>query len=70
MMTRKPFTPGEILKEEFLEPYNMTQAQLADAIGVHRRRVNEIINHRRAITPDTALRLGTFFNMAIGLISR
>ncbi len=60
---RQPFTPGEILKEEFLEPYQLTQAELADAIGVHRRRINEIINNKRAITPDTALRLGKYFNM-------
>jgi len=66
MMTRKPFTPGEILKEEFLAPYNLTQAELADAIGVARRRVNEIVNHRRAITPDTALRLGKYFNVSPG----
>ena len=63
MIERKPFSPGEILQEEFLEPYGLSQGALAQAIGVHRRRINEIINNRRAITPDTALRLGKFFRM-------
>ena len=63
MVERKPFTPGEILAEEFLKPYNLSQAGLADAIGVARRRINEIVRNKRAITPDTALRLGKYFNM-------
>ena len=60
---RKPFTPGEILAEEFLEPYQLTQSELAKRIGVTRRRINEIVRGRRAITPDTALRLAKFFSM-------
>ena len=63
MATRKPFTPGEILAEKFLKPYNLSQAGLADAIGVTRRRINEIVRNKRVITPDTALRLGKYFNM-------
>lgn len=59
---RRPVHPGEILKYEFLEPLNMTQQQLADAIGVTRVRINEIILGKRAITPDTAFRLAKFFN--------
>jgi len=59
---RRPIHPGEILKYEFLEPLNMTQQQLADAIGVTRVRINEIILSKRAITPDTAFRLAKFFN--------
>lgn len=59
---RKPFTPGEILSEEFLDPYELTQEELAKRIGVARRRINEIIRGKRAITPDTALRLAKFFN--------
>ena len=59
---RRPIHPGEILKYEFLEPLNMTQQQLADAIGVTRVRINEIILGKRAITPDTAFRLGKFLN--------
>ncbi|NIS39124.1 HigA family addiction module antidote protein [Candidatus Saccharibacteria bacterium] len=59
---RRPIHPGEILKYEFLEPLSMTQQQLADAIGVTRVRINEIILGKRAITPDTAFRLAKFFN--------
>ena len=61
---REPTTPGEILKEEFLEPAGLTQGALADAIGVERRRINEIIGGKREITPDTAIRLGRFFNVS------
>lgn len=58
---RKPTPPGEILKYEFLEPLNMTQQQLADALGITRVRVNEIISGKRSITPDTAFRFAKFF---------
>jgi antitoxin HigA-1 len=61
---RKPFTPGEILLEEFMQPYNITQADLALRIDVARRRINEIIKGKRAITPDTAIRLGKLFKMS------
>jgi addiction module HigA family antidote len=61
---RKPFTPGEILLEEFMQPYGLTQDELAKRIHVTRRRINEIINGKRAITPDSALRLGKLFNMS------
>lgn len=54
---RRPTTPGEIIQEEFLNAMNVTQQQLADAMHVDRVRVNNIINGRRGITPDTALRL-------------
>jgi addiction module HigA family antidote len=57
-------TPGEILDEEFLKPMGLTQYRLAKDIGVPPRRVNEIIKGQRAITADTALRLGRYFNMA------
>lgn len=60
---RKPFTPGEILKKEFMEPYSLTQEELAKHIGVTRRRINEIIKGKRAITTDTACRLARFFKM-------
>ena len=61
---RKPFTPGEILLEEFMQPYGLTQAELAKRILVTRRRVNEIVKGKRAITPDTAIRLGRLFNVS------
>lgn len=57
-------TPGEILGEEFLKPMAITQYRLAKDIGVPPRRINEIVKGRRAITADTALRLGRYFRMA------
>src|SRR5512134_3176773 len=57
-------TPGEILDEEFLKPMAITQYRLAKDIGVPPRRINEIVNGERAITADTALRLGRYFRMA------
>lgn len=59
---RRQTHPGEIIRYEFLEPLNITQQQLADAIGVSRVRINEIILGKRSITPDTAFRLAKFFN--------
>lgn len=59
---RRPVHPGEILRYEYLEELNMTQQQLADDIGVTRVRINEIILGKRSITPDTAFRLGKYFN--------
>jgi addiction module HigA family antidote len=57
-------TPGEILDEEFLKPLAITQYRLAKDISVSPRRINEIVNGQRAITADTALRLGRYFGMA------
>lgn len=54
-------TPGEILKEEFLAEYGLSQNQLAKAIGISPNRIAEIINDRRRITADTALRLALYF---------
>lgn len=56
-----PITPGEILKEEFMEPYKLSANKLSREIDVPANRISEIIAARRAITADTALRLGTFF---------
>ena len=56
-----PVTPGEMLKEEFLAEYGLSQNQLAKAIGISPNRIAEIVNNRRRITADTALRLGLFF---------
>jgi addiction module HigA family antidote len=55
--------PGEILLEEFLKPMGITQYRLAKDIGVDPRRINEIVLGERAITADTALRLGRYFGM-------
>jgi addiction module HigA family antidote len=56
-----PVTPGEILKEEFLVEYDLSQGALARAIGISPNRITEIINNRRRITADTALRLALYF---------
>lgn len=56
-------TPGEILLEEFLKPLGVTQYRLAKEIGVPQRRIGEIVAGKRAITADTAARLGVFFGM-------
>ena len=54
--------PGEMLREEFLEPLGLTQQCLAELLSVSYTRVNELINGKRGITPDTALRLSKLFN--------
>jgi antitoxin HigA-1 len=56
-----PVTPGEILKEEFIDEYHLSQAALARAIGISPNRIAEIIGNRRRITADTALRLALYF---------
>ncbi len=61
---REPSSPGEILQEEFLNPVGITQGQLAEWIGVERRRINEIVGGKREISPDTAIRLGKFFGVS------
>jgi addiction module HigA family antidote len=57
-------TPGEILEEDFLKPMDLSQYRLAKDIGVPPRRINEIIKGKRAVTADTALRLGRYFNIS------
>lgn len=61
---RMPTHPGEMLREEFLEPMNISQRELADAIHVPYQRVNELVNQKRGITPGTALRLAKFFGVS------
>ncbi len=61
---REPIHPGEMLLEEFLQPMQITQRELADAIHVPYQRVNELVNQKRGITPSTALRLGLFFGVS------
>ena len=56
-----PVSPGEILREEFLAEYGLSQGALARAIGVSPNRIAEIVNDRRRISADTALRLGFYF---------
>ena len=56
-----PVTPGEMLKEEFLAEYELSQNQLAKAVRISPNRITEIVNNRRRITADAALRLGLYF---------
>jgi len=63
MKTNKlaPIHPGEILREEFMKPRDLSQNALARALNVPPRRINEIVLEKRGITADTALRLARFF---------
>ena len=60
----QPLHPGEILFEEFLKPFGISQNRLALDIRVPARRINEIVLGKRGVTPDTALRLAKYFNMS------
>lgn len=57
----EPIHPGEILMEDFIEGFGITQNRLAVAIGVPPRRINEIVHGKRGITADTAVRLARYF---------
>ena len=57
----RPIHPGEMLREDFLPDYELTVSGIADAIGVSRQTVNEVLRERRAISPHMALRLGRLF---------
>ena len=59
-----PIHPGEILLEEFLKPMEISQYRLAKDISVPARRINEIVQGKRSITPDTALRLSKYFGLS------
>ncbi|PKB71019.1 MAG: addiction module antidote protein, HigA family [SAR202 cluster bacterium Io17-Chloro-G6] len=56
-----PVHPGEILLEEFMRPSEITQYRLSKDIGVHPRRINQIVHGKRAVSADTALRLSRYF---------
>lgn len=60
-ISRTPPHPGRFLETRYLKPAGITQGQLAAALRISRRRVNELIRGRRAITPDTAVRLAIYF---------
>jgi antitoxin HigA-1 len=63
-MTRTEFvavTPGEMLKEEFMREYGLSQNRLAKAIRISPNRITDIVNNRRRIAADTALRLALYF---------
>ena len=59
----KPITPGEILLEEFMNPLGISQNKLARDLDVPVGRISDIVQGKRAITPDTALRLAVYFKM-------
>lgn len=60
---RKPTSPGEILREEFLSPLGMTQKQLADHLGCDLKVVNRLVNERTSLSAEMALKLGATFRM-------
>lgn len=60
-MKRRPTHPGEMLQEDFMPDYGLTVAGLAEALGVSRQSVNELLRTRRAVSPEMALRLSRLF---------
>lgn len=66
MRTLKPVTPGELLKEDFLAPMEISQYRLAKEIGVPAQRIGDIVVGKRSITADTDLRLCKFFGLSYG----
>ena len=58
---RRPTLPGEMLREDFLPDYELTISGLAEAIGVSRQSVNELLRERRSVSPEMALRLSRLF---------
>ena len=62
MNKMRPIHPGEVLREEFLDPLGMTAHALAQALRVPAPRVNDLVRERRGVTPDTALRLARYFD--------
>ncbi len=63
---REPTHPGEVLLEEFLKPLGISQRDLSESIHVPYRRVNELVNQRRGVTPSTALRLSRYLGNSAG----
>jgi antitoxin HigA-1 len=64
MTAHEPIHPGEILLEDFLKPFGVSQYELAKVVGVSPRRINEIVHGKRSISPDTALRLARAFDVS------
>lgn len=61
-MKRRPTHPGKVLREDFLPDYDLSVTALADALGVSRQTVNELLRERRAVSPEMALRLSRLFD--------
>jgi len=66
-LKRIPSHPGQILKEEFLDELNISQTELASALGTTFRTVNEIVNEKRNISTEMAMKLSKFFDTSIEL---
>jgi len=60
-MKRRPTHPGEMLREDFLADHQLTVSALAEAVGVSRQSINELLRERRAVSPEMALRLARLF---------
>ena len=60
-MKRRPTHPGEMLKEDFMADFHLTVSGLAEAVGVSRQSINELLRGRRAVSPEMALRLSRLF---------
>lgn len=60
-MKRRPTHPGEMLREDFLPDYGLTISGLAEAVGVSRQSINDLLRERRAVSPEMALRLARLF---------
>ena len=67
---RRPTHPGELIRGELLPQFGLTQGELADAIGVSRRTVNEVLIEKRSLSVDMAYRLARVFNISAGLLMR
>ncbi|MBL0178812.1 MAG: HigA family addiction module antidote protein [Gemmatimonadetes bacterium] len=61
-MKRRPTHPGQMLQEDFMPDYDLTVASLAEALGVSRQSINELLRMRRAVSPEMALRLSRLFS--------
>lgn len=62
MIIRKPTHPGEFVQEDILKELGLSQGQLAQALKVSRKTINELVNQKRRLNPDIALRIGKFTN--------
>lgn len=66
-MERRPVHPGEVLREEFLTPLNISQTKIASEIGTTFRTINEIVNEKRNVSPEMAIKLSLYLGTSIDL---
>ncbi len=66
-LKRAPTHPGQILKEDFLDEMNLSQTELASALGTTFRTINEIVNEKRSISTEMAIKLSRFFGTSVEL---